>query len=187
LYRKPGPPPIRNPESNAFMKLRKLMVPLLAQALLAAGCNQYLIREGIWELSLQAEVSGSQEVVPIPKRLVRVTLGPSDDGEGEVAKITPVAESPTEGADAAPARTTGAPNTDDPATELKPMYASITRKLEGEEPLVQVDHSDTFWIWRMWGRVRDQETIVGVHFGARHKAKYVVLEGRWGMRWIRDS
>jgi hypothetical protein len=166
------------------MNPRLLSIPLLALTALAAGCNQYMIREGVWELSMQAKIAGTQEPVPIPKRLVRVTMGINQDGEGkdEIAKITPLEGGSPDGK----AATEPSSDIADPAAELKPMYAAVTRKIEGEDPLVQIDHGDAFWRWRMWGRVQDSENIRGVHFGARHKTEYIVLEGQWGMRWIRD-
>jgi len=147
-----------------------------------SGCSGDSIREGIWELAIQAQVSDTRQPTSIQKRLVKVLVGPDDAGEGEVAEITPLAEpaQPEAGG-------TGAPQAKDAALELKPMYADIRRRREEQRAAVSIHASDAYWIWQMRGYVKDSEHIVGVSLGAHARTKNVVLEGRWSMHWVRDS
>ena len=152
------------------------------------GCAHHSIREGIWELTFKATVVQTHKPLDIPPRAVKVKLG--WDGEGEIAEIAdlsgahPSKVTPSEGSTA---QQKEEPN-DSSSLGLKPMFADIRVKREGESPTVKIDHQDGYWNWGMHGIVRSPTVIQETNFFARYKyGDGTILNGGWSMRWLRDS
>ena len=157
---------------------------LLAPALLMlAGCTGYHIRDGIWELGIEAQVSTTREMLRV-KHLVKVSVGNDEASDAQIAEIAALDNQEPK---------PPAPHDDeegsiiDPTTVLRPMYADIRVKDEDKGPIIQISDSDEDWIWQMVGIVKNSKSVWGSHFGARARLKPIVLEGRWYMRWLRDS
>lgn len=148
----------------SFMGISRtvLIVVAAAGASLQSGCSSHRLREGIWELSFNGQIVQTRMECPIEPREVRLLVEWKDGGDAEVVEIANL-----EG-------------------DLNPMYGDI--KVESEKKTsLQIDAQDQ-WHWRMYGVIRDPENVVGELFIANHKQiEDLTMEGRWGLRWLRDE
>ena len=170
-----------------------------------SGCRTHYVREGIWVLSFRVYESTTREPYAIPKRLVNVKVDFDEAGEGDILEITPVqaeqegeakqgegkegegkegeGKEAGEGDDHLPAK--------DPNLQIRrPMYADVRVRREGEPAVIQiVNEADAYYTFSMWGQVNNSEEIVGTHLGARSRRlkKPIILEGWWGMKWLREK
>ncbi len=154
-----------------------------------SGCSGTMIRDGIWELSFKGKIVQTGDPYPFPRWIVRVLVEENPGGPGEVAEITRISEIPEGPAgreEAGPDKAKEKVEID-PDKVMKPLYADIEVKREGEPPVITIHHTDAYWTFMMWGQVKDPEHIVGTKLGARHRAKNVSIEGYWFMKWLREK
>ena len=163
--------PLRNRNlatDKGIMNGRTTTFLTLLFACVAFGCSSYSVRDGIWELSFQAQVHESRVEFPLPNREVRVT----DEADESVPK-NEIVEIALVGTD---------------SDTLVPMYGEIPPPAEESEAKIFINHRDATWIWRMFGIVRSEELIEGTEFMARaHQFESYVLEGRWRLKWLREE
>lgn len=147
------------------MSISRLFLIVVAVAGLSIqfGCSSSRLREGIWELSFRGQRVQNRTEFPLEKREVKLLVEWKDAGDSEIVEISSL------------------------ETGLEPMYGDI--KIESEEKTVlTIDHQDSDWHWRMYGVIRDQETIVGeLFFASARQNEDLTIEGRWDLQWLRDS
>lgn len=144
------------------------IIAAVAGACLQCGCASHKMRDGIWELSFAVERGQNHLEFPLDPREVRIRVEADDKGEGEIVQISSVV----------------------PAEGVEPMYGDLrTGVNESEEKtFLQIDHTDDDWHWRMYGEVRDPETVLGrMFFASARQYEDTTLEGRWGLEWRRDG
>ncbi len=140
-----------------------LIAAAVVGASLESGCSSHRLRDGIWELSFNGQRVQNRQEFPIDSREVRLLVEWKDSGESEIVEISSV-----EG-------------------DLKPMYGDI-KVDEKNKASLQIDDQDGEWHWRMYGVIRDAETVVGQLFLASHKQiEDLTVEGRWSLQWRRDE
>lgn len=182
--------PIQREARHKLKDMRHFLLPFsVLFSSLGSGCTNHSIRDGIWELSFQAHIIQNQQSFEIPTREVKVVLGwGQETGEGEIAEISVVEPaSPASPEGGSPGENGGEDHP--PELALKPMYADILVKHEGDPPSVQIEHQDGYWVWRMHGFVKSPTLIAGSNFNAlyKHGDNKASLNGRWIMRWLRDQ
>ena len=150
---------------------RRLLVSIPVLTILAAGagCRSHSIREGRWEMTLNAQDLTSKQAVDLPEYTtydVRVRLDWADDGN-ELVEIEKLG---TE-------------------ISLRRMYGDIIHRDDGSPPAVSIkSQSDALWVFTLQGVVVDETEIKGTAFVARHRQdRDTVLNGRWEMVWTSED
>ena len=142
---------------------------LLPAAAFSAGCSGQTVRDGIWELSFDLAFVDTGESVSDLVRSREVLVRSTSDSRGEevieVIEIAPLSR----------------------IENVSPMYGEIRSGHVSPKPIITIMHTDRDWAWQMFGYVRDDESIVGNRFYGRTKHEQLVLEGRWEMKWLRDT
>ena len=153
-----------------------LIVVAVVGVSLASGCSSHRLREGIWELSHHAQVAQNQLEFPLPNREVKVLVEWKDSGDGEVVQISSIDDQTSSIDD----------QTSSIDDELEPMFGDII--VVKEKTVLTIDHMDDFHHIRMWGEIRDPENVMGTMFVASSRQfEDLMFEGRWKLRWLRDS
>ena len=185
------PSPNQGPRTHQELKAMKrfLFLPVLPFFFLGSGCSHHSIREGIWELAFDTHFTKSQDALKIPTRQVKVKVG-WDTVEGEIAEISLLSPDEPKKPASTGNESPGEDEQESPTHRLdvKPMFADILVKHEGDPPSVQIDHQDGYWVWRMSGYVKSPTLIAGTNFHALYKhGEQAALNGRWSMRWLSDQ
>ena len=165
---------LRNPNfatDKGNMNGRLIFLLTVLPLCVSVGCSSYTLREGIWELSFQAQRHENRLEFPLVDREVRISVEVADpDEQGIEKEIVEIAV------------------LDEDDNPLVPMYGEITPTEEERAAKLRLNHRDADWIWRMFGFVRSDELVEGTEFMARaHQYEDIVLEGRWRLRWLRDE
>lgn len=144
---------------TVMQSLRRFPVWLLVLSA-GLGCSSHSIRNGIWRLSYDLDDVKAKVPVSFEPKRVRVTVDWSDEIAGaEAVELE---------------------NLDD---RLR-IYGYI---LEGGEEFTVKLGQDASWVFSLWGKVRDRETIDGHDLLAKSRASATTaLRGRWKMIWIGD-
>ncbi len=146
-----------------------LIVVAVVGVSLGSGCSSHRLRDGIWELSYNAQVAKNQREFPFDTREVEVLVEWKDSGDGEVVQISSIDDQTS--------------SIDD---ELEPMFGDII--VVKEKTVLTIDHMDDFHHIRMWGEIRDPANIMGTMFVASNRQfEDLMFEGRWKLQWLRDS
>ena len=163
------------------MTSRSILVTAAVAACFQFGCSSHPLREGIWELSFDAQTVAKRDPFPIDKRELKLGVEWDDAGERQIVEFVEIV--PNDASDGE----LGIAANDASDEVLEPMYGDIRIKSDDSAQLT-INFGDDHWRWRMFGVIRNAETVVGERFMASARiVEDLIIEGIWMLKWLRDE